>query len=104
MGFQRACHVRTLNTGPNEAMDFVSSSRVLVTAVTEDGQRYLRLFSPDEGGSTETKEKSRILWQAIHSVTVAKAQLSSMMPLELDVIVQGYSGYLRAVLILLLRP
>ncbi|KAG5644671.1 hypothetical protein DXG03_007970 [Asterophora parasitica] len=84
----------TILIGEYDAVDISSSTQVLVTSLSENGARKLAAFE------IAPLNASRVLWQARSSKHgsshTSRPEITSMLPLELDVIVQGYAdGVLR---------
>ncbi|KAF8631069.1 hypothetical protein AX15_002671 [Amanita polypyramis BW_CC] len=89
-------HQLTLVTGPFEGLAVPSPYEVVYTNPSKDGQRrFLRLFKSSDSLEESKKPIRHVLWE----VSVSKNKMAlptSILPLEHDVIFQGYAdGHIR---------
>lgn len=93
--------LRTLPIGPHNAITLASPPNLIVIKVV-DGQRQLVSFNAVPKPSPESLEGecSRILWHSNPAPLNGepKITLTSMFPLDLDRIIQGYCSYTPTVL------
>jgi len=79
--------------GRYQALQVTPTSEVLVTKVDKSGRREINLISGDPQIINEPKMRSAKIWKALHRSkqdSCAKIRLSSVLPLELDMIILGY--------------
>ncbi|KAG6915621.1 hypothetical protein DXG01_010697 [Tephrocybe rancida] len=84
--------LQTITIGQRDAADITSALQILVTSCSEKGDRSLVVYD------TSAKDSSRTSWRASSSKygSSPTLEVTSMLPLELDLIVQGYAdGRLR---------
>ncbi|KAG5639736.1 hypothetical protein H0H81_000016 [Sphagnurus paluster] len=85
--------IQTIALREYDAVDICSALRILTTSLSSSGTRSITTF--DTG---EIINLPRIIWQSDQSIpkSTQKAEITSLLPLELDIIVQGYNdGRLR---------
>ncbi|KAJ7166355.1 hypothetical protein C8R43DRAFT_985618 [Mycena crocata] len=80
---------RTITTGPNDALHIASTQEIIVTKLSEDGQRTLESHT-----QSESKPDSCVIWRAPGSTSKRKAipvQQTSILPLDFDSVLLGYA-------------
>jgi len=93
IGFHRLQMDHTLAVGRYQALQVTPTSEVLVTKVDKSGRREIKLISGDPQIANESKLRSAKIWKTLRRSkqdSCAKIRLSSVLPLELDMIILGY--------------
>jgi hypothetical protein len=82
----------TFAIGEHDALHVASISEVFVTKVDQSGRREIRLVNGDTQIANESKVRSGKIWKASSKTKEdsRSIQLSSMLPLELDLFILGY--------------
>ncbi|KIM43090.1 hypothetical protein M413DRAFT_26286 [Hebeloma cylindrosporum] len=88
--------VYSIFIGPHDVMK-VYPNYLLVAKFSNELQQIVSYNIPDIPAAQSPGEELNVLWQPVDiSPIVSKITLTAMLPLELDMIIQGYSdGYLR---------
>jgi hypothetical protein len=83
----------TFAAGRYQALQVTPTSEVLVTKVGRSGRREIKLIFGDPQIANESKLRSAKIWETLRRSkqdSGAKIRLSSVLPLELDMIILGY--------------
>ena len=83
----------TFAIGQHHALHVVSTTEVFVTKIDKSGRSEIRLITGDPQIANEPKPRSGKIWKSSRKSkedSCSKIQLSSVLPLELDLIILGY--------------
>jgi hypothetical protein len=91
-----------LNIGRHDSITFSGHRELLITRFLEEGHQLQVVAFPiieniDPRGSVNDKSTSQVIWQTRNDdhEGSSKIALTSALPLELDLIIQGYCGLSR---------
>lgn len=91
---RRPFHQLTQTIGIFEALGVPLSYEAIYTRLSEDGQRQLiRFFKTSNGAEESDKCETHVLWEA-RRPSIEIPQPTSLLPLDNDIILQGYGMFL----------